>query len=85
MRPGWEGSLAAITLSGPGGSITLDAGSDYPVAILRDPRNGQVRAILRDAPDLAMERADLAAALGAGPGLEVVFSRGIPDAAAWRR
>ena len=78
VRPGWEGSLAAITLSGPGGSITLDAGSDYPIAILRDPRNGQVRGILRDAPDLA-------AALGAGSGLEVIFSRGIPDAAAWRR
>ena len=85
VRSGWEGSLATLTLSGPGGSVTLDAGSDYPIAILRDPRNGHVRGILRDAPDLAMEQADLAAELGAGPGLEVVFSRGIPDAAAWRR
>ena len=32
-----------------------------------------------------MEQADLAAELGAGPGLDVVFSRGIPHAAAWRR
>ena len=85
VRSEWEGSLATITLSGPGGSVTLDAGSDYPVAILRDPRNGQVRGILRDVQDLDMERADVAAALGAGSGLEVLFSRRIPDAAAWRR
>ena len=78
VRSEWEGSLATITLSGPGGSVTLDAGSDYPIAILRKSRNGRVRGILRDAPDLA-------AALGAGSGLEVFFSRGIPDAAAWRR
>ena len=81
----WEGSLATITLSGPGGSVTLDAGSDYPIAILLGPRDGQVRGILRDVQDLDMEQADVAAALGAGPGLEVLFSRGIPDAAAWRR
>ena len=78
VRSGWEGSLATLTLAGPGGSVPLDPGSDYPIAILRNSRNGQVRGILRDAPDLA-------AALGAGSGLEVLFSRGIPDAAAWRR
>ena len=43
------------------------------------------RLELRDVQDLDMERADVSAALGAGPGLEVLFSRGIPDAAAWRR
>ena len=85
VRSEWEGSLAAITLSGPGGSVTLDADSDYQIAILRDPGNGQVRGILRDAPELGMEPADVAAALGAGPGLQVLFSRGIPDAAAWKR
>ena len=85
VRSGWEGSLATITLSGPGGSVTLDAGSDLPIAILRNSRNGQVRGILRDLSALAMEQADVSAALGAGPGLEILFSRGIPDAAAWRR
>ena len=85
VRDGWEGSLAAITLSGPGGSVTLDARSDLPVAVLRDPRNGRVRGILRNPPESVMQQADPAAALGAGPGLEVLFSRGIPDAAAWRR
>ena len=80
VRSEWEDSLATITLSGPGGSFTLDADSDLSVTILRNPRNGQVRGILRDLPDPAM-----AAALATGPGLEVLFSRGIPEAAAWRR
>ena len=82
-RPGWEGNLASITLSGPGGSYTLDSGSDVPMAILRDPRNGQVRAFLRD-PATATQSAADAQVTGAR-GLEVLFSRGIPDADAWRR
>jgi len=84
-HPGWEHRLGVITLSGPGGSATLDAGSDQAVVILRDPRSGQVRAILHDVPEPDMERADVGAALGAGPGLDVLFSRGIPDSAEWRR
>ncbi|WP_419937577.1 M66 family metalloprotease [Candidatus Palauibacter sp.] len=84
VRPAWSASLASITLTGPGGSVTLDGDSDRPMAILRDPRSGQVRAILRDVPDPAWARADAAVALGAGPGLEVLFSRGIPGQAAWR-
>ena len=82
---GWEHRLATITLSGPGGSATLDADSDQAVVILRDPHSGQVRAILHDVPELDMAQGDVGAALGAGPGLEVLFSRGIPDAAEWRR
>ena len=85
VRPGWEHRLDVITLTGPGGSATLDAGSDQAVVILRDPRSGQVRAILNDIPELDMGQGDVGAALGAGPGLEVLFSRGIPDSAAWRR
>jgi len=85
VRSGWERRLDFITLTGPGGSATLDADSDRPVVILRDPRSGQVRAILDDVPELDMGQWDVGAALGAGPGLEVLFSRGIPDSAAWRR
>lgn len=44
--PRWAGALASVTLSGPGGSVTLDTGSDQPMAIVRDPRTGQIRAIL---------------------------------------
>ena len=83
-RPGWADALASITLSGPGGSVTVDRDSDLPMAILRNPRTGQVRGILRDLPP-ATQAARAAAGRTAGPGLEVLISRGIPDAAAWRR
>lgn len=83
VRGGWEDSLATITLSGPGGSVTLDGESDIPMAILRDQRNGQVRGILRDPPLAAGVAGDAVGA--AAPSLEVLFSRGIPGAADWRR
>ena len=47
IRSEWEGNLASITLTGPGGSAILDGNSDEPMVILRNPRNGQVRGILR--------------------------------------
>ena len=84
VRAGWEGSLASITLSGPDGSVTLDGDSDLPMAILRNPGSGQVRGILRDLPPATQAARD-AARQAVGPGLEVLFSRGIPEAAAWRR
>ena len=84
VRPGWEGNLASITLAGPGGSFTLDGESDHPMEILRNPRNGQVRGILRDLPAPTQAAMDAAGTV-AGTGLEVLFSRGIPGAGAWRR
>ena len=83
VQLGWAEALASITLTGPRASATIDADTDRPMAILLDPVNGQVRAILRDLP-----QAEAAAALApqAGPdSLDVLFSRGIPDAAAWSR
>ena len=83
VEPGWADNLASITLSGPGGSVALDSDTDLPMAILLDPSTGRVRGILRDMP-----QADAAAVLApqAGPdSLDVLFSRGIPDAAAWSR
>ena len=83
VEPAWADTLAGITLSGPGGSVTLDGDTDIPMTILLDPGTGEVRGILRDLP-----QADAAAALapGAGPDtLDVLFSRGIPDGAAWGR
>ena len=85
VRSGWEGNLVAITLSGPGGSVALDAESDRAMAILRNPVTGQVRGFLRDLPESTGAQAAAANALSARPGLEVLFSRGIPDSAAWRR
>lgn len=83
-QSGWNGSLASISLTGPGRLFTLDRYSDHPMAILRNPRTGQVRGILR-APPAGTLAAAQAPGGSAGPGLEVIFSRGIPDAAAWRR
>ncbi len=83
MRANWAEVLTSVTLSGPEGTATLDADSDLPMTILRDPRTGRVRGILRDPP---LETGVAADAVGTGaPGLDVLFSRGIPGAAAWRR
>ena len=83
VRPGWE-ALARLSLSGPDGSVTLDETSDQPMAILRDPRTGQVRGILSDVPPSALAAAD-AAGRTVAPGLGMLFSRGIPSTEAWRR
>ena len=91
--PAWAGNLASITLSGPTGSATLDGDTDLPMTVLLDPVSGQVRAILRDLPQasaaagLALQ-ADAAAGLAPQAGfdsLDVLFSRGMPDAEAWGR
>ena len=84
VQPGWDWNLASITLTGPGGSFALDGDTDRPIAILRDPQTGQVRGILSDVPAPTQVATDAAGA-AAEPDLEVLFSRGIPDAEAWRR
>ena len=80
----WEDDLARITLLGPRGSATLDETTDRPMAILRDLRTGQVRGFLRNLP-AAAQAAPGTPALSGSPALDMLFSRGIPDAAAWRR
>ncbi len=82
MQAGWA-DLVSITLSGPGGSVTMDQSTDRPMAILRDSRTGQVRGFLSDLP-AANETAADAAGSAVGQGMEVLFSRGIPGAEAWR-
>ena len=84
VRTEWEGHLASISLTVPGGSATLDGDSDIPMTILRNPRNGQVRGILRDPPPAIQSAAD-AVRQAVGTRIEVLFSREMPDAAAWRR
>ena len=86
VEPGWAGALARITLTGPAGSATLDGASDQPVVILRDPASGRVRGILRDEPGLTpAQAAATAAGLPGADGLEVLFSRGLPESEAWHR
>ena len=79
VRPGWE-ALAAVTLSGPGGTTILDASTNIPMAISRDRRTGDVTAILRGDDSVAGD----AETLQAGRELDVWISRGIPGADAWR-
>ena len=81
---GWGDALASITLSGPAGSFTLDRNTDRPMAILRNPESGQIRRIMRDLPPGPAGR-EAAERAGAEAGFEVLFSRGIPDAADWTR
>ncbi len=84
VQAGWDNALASVTLSGPGGSAALDENTDRPMAILRDPQTGRVRAFPRDPPPPAQSfRAR--SQVSPVPGLEVIRSRGMPDAAAWHR
>ena len=78
-RAGWAGRLASITLAGPAGVVSLDRRSEQPMTILRNSRTGRVRGILRDRSPEEVGR--ISATLGRG--LEVLFSRGVPDAVAW--
>ena len=80
VLPGWREGLASITLSGPGGSATLNGESDHPMTILRGVRDGQVRGFLRGLPLAAQAASDGTVT----PGLDVLVSRGIPDPAAFR-
>ena len=84
VRPRWQDGLASITLAGPGGSVTLNGESKQPMAILRNPRTGQVRGFLRGLLAATQATRD-AAVSSADPALEMLFSRGIPGAEAWRR
>ena len=79
----WETELASLALSGPGGIVEMTEGSEPPVAILRDPATGQVRAILRDLP-AGPPALGAAEARAPEPGLEALVSHGLPDMAARR-
>ena len=81
VEAGWAETLASVTLAGPGGSGVLGAGTNAPMTILRDRGTGEVRGILRDevTPDSA------GAPSPQQEQLEILFSRGIPEAAGWGR
>ncbi len=85
VQAGWADDLANITLSGPGGLVALDNGTDRPMAILRDPQTGQVRGFLSDMQVEDFARTAAAGATVGSPPLDVLISSGIPDAEAWRR
>ena len=80
----WGSELASLALTGPGGTVEMREGSEPPMAIMRDPVTGHVRAILRDLPAGAMGPGALDA-LAPEPGLDIMVSGGLPGSAAWRR
>jgi hypothetical protein len=64
----------------------LDSDSNLPMTILRNPSTGQIRGFPRDPPSPTRAAAEAAGRAAGGPSqLEALFSRGIPDTAAWRR
>ncbi|MXW16793.1 MAG: hypothetical protein F4Z83_04455, partial [Gemmatimonadetes bacterium] len=96
----WADALVAITLTGPEGSVELlaDDSTRPATMLLLDVETRRIRAILRESPEQPFIAGPVPyvpptvvgqAAAGAGvaraAGIEVLFSRGIPDAAAWRR
>ena len=73
VEPGWE-ALATLVLAGPGDAVfALDGDTEATMALIRDMRSGQVRAI----------RGDFAERPPAPPGHVVRWSRGVPDSDAW--
>ena len=84
VQSGWADALASLTLSGPGGSVTLDREGDRPVALVRDPVTRRVHALLRDLPSASLAGA-VEEVLSLDPGLEALVSRGLPDPADWNR
>ena len=85
VDPAWAGELAVVTLSGPNGSTTLDADTDRPMTILFDPDDGRVRGILTGVLPEGEVAADAVGRAASASQLRVLFSRGLPDAAAWTR
>lgn len=81
----WANALAAISLTGPEGSVSLSANdSGAPAtALVLDAATGRIRAILRESSVHAIVAAD---GVGQNPsGTVTLISRGIPDPEAWRR
>ena len=80
----WAEALEAITLTGPEGSVALarDDPASSAAALVLDVGTGRIRAIFRELPGqaVAADRAPYTP-----PGTVTLFSRGIPDAVAWRR
>ena len=76
-------SLNSVTLSGPGGSFTIDENYDDPAAIVIDQASGQVTGFLDNYDPLDQSRiAEISNKVG-GTEQRVLFSRGIPDTNAW--
>ena len=81
----WADALSRIVLTGPDGSVAMNAGAGPATALLRDPATGRVRGILHDWPGSAAGAQPDAGRALPERGLEVQVSSGIPRSDAWRR
>ncbi len=81
VQTDWTAKLQNITLTGPEGISSLDGEDDPSAALLLDPVTGKVRGLLRDWPGAEAS----ARRVLPEPGLEVIISRGVPEAADWDR
>ena len=77
----WGRDLVRIRLTGPEGGVSLDAESERAGVIVRDPLTGRIRGIFTGLL-AGMTRAE-AVALSPESGLEILFSRGLPDVVEW--
>ena len=76
-----------VGLADTGGGASQGAGPQSPgraSVLLIDERSGRVRGFLRDSPGQPLTLPGTSLRLPE-PGLQAVVSRGVPDAAAWRR
>ena len=80
----WSDRLARVALEGPDGVAFLDGRVGSSATLLLDRATGRVRGILRDWTETAAKR-PAERLLPPETELEVLTSRGIPDAAAWER
>ena len=75
----WEESLERIVLTGPEGSLTVNADDQRALSVVRDANTGQVRAILRDWDGV------LPAALETAAELEILTTQSLSDAVRLQR
>ncbi len=84
VRSDWSHRMAHITVFGPEGTEMLEGQGESAAALLLDSATGTVRGILSDLPDYG-DTGLAARRLLPEPGLEMIISRGVPDATDWDR
>ena len=82
---GWAETLTRIVLTGPDGTVAMNAATGRTAALLRDPDTGQVRGILRNWPRQGGAGKAAASRTLPEPGLEIQVSTGVPRPDAWHR
>jgi len=75
VQEGWAGSVASITFSGPGGTVTMDGDTEMPMTIAVDGKSGPIRAFWDGWRDDSEAR----------PGWALLRSIGIPGREEWER